>query len=468
MGKITGFLEYARKTSQEIKPLERIKNYKEFHIPISSEEQQTQAARCMDCGVPFCQSGLMIGGMTSGCPLHNLIPEWNDLVYTNNWQLALKRLFVTNRFPEFTSRVCPAPCEAACTCSLTNSSVSVKENEYAIIEKAYENNYIEAKEPPIRTGKTVAVVGSGPAGLATAEWLNKRGHNVTVFERSDRLGGLLMYGIPNMKLEKWTIDRRVKVMQKEGVKFVTNCNIGIDKTASELEENFDAVVLCCGASKARDITANGRDAKGIYYAVDYLSGVTKSLLDSELTDGKAIDTKDKNVIVIGGGDTGNDCVGSAIRQGCKSVLQLEMMPKPPTERTSDNAWPQWPRTLKTDYGQQESIAVFGKDPREYQTTVSEYLKDDNGNLTGVVISKLTVQKDNRTGRTTMIPTGHTFTVDADYVFLAAGFVGCEKYIAEAFDVNCDARGNIDTTKYKTSKSKVFSAGDMRRGQSLVV
>ncbi len=467
MGKITGFLDYARLTSKTIAPLDRISNFDEFHIAISKEEQMQQASRCMDCGVPFCQNGSIIAGMTSGCPLNNLIPEWNDLIYKGNYELAYRRLSATNRFPEFTSRACPAPCEAACTCGLTSGdSVTVRENEYAIIEEAYAKGYIKAMPPKVRSGKTVAIVGSGPAGLATAEWLNRRGHLVTVYERSDRVGGLLMYGIPNMKIEKWTIDRRINIMKEEGIEFVTNCDIGKDISGDELAQKYDAVVLCCGASKARDIQVAGREAKGIYFAVDYLKSVTKSLLDSNLEDGKAINTKDKKVLVIGGGDTGNDCVGVAIRQGCKEVVQLEMMPKLPIHRTKENAWPQWPLVLKTDYGQVEAIAKFGNDPRIFQTTVQEFTKDANGNVTGAIISKLSPIVSN--GKVMMQPSGETFEVEADAVFIAAGFIGSEQYTIDTFGVAVDNRGNVKDTNFNTNVNNIFVAGDMRRGQSLIV
>ena len=469
MGKPTGFMEIDRQTSREIAPEERIKNFNEFHIPLHCDEQQAQGARCMDCGVPFCQSGMMIGGMASGCPLNNLIPEWNDLVYQGRWDLAAKRLIATNRYPEFTSRVCPALCEAACTCGMaTGSPVAVKENERAIVEYGYESGAIHAVPPPARTGKRVAVVGTGPSGLSVADLLNKRGHKVTMYERANRVGGLLMYGIPNMKLEKWVIDRRVKILEEEGIEFITNADVGRDVPAEELKENYDAVVLCCGAKKPRDIGVPGRDAEGIYFAVDYLTSVTKSLLDSGFADGKAINAAGKNVLVIGGGDTGNDCQGTALRQGCTDLMALEMMPQPPVERTAANPWPEWPRVLKVDYGQTECIAKFGKDPRVYQTTVKEFLKDEAGNLTGAVISCLKPERDPETGRTSMVPTGKEFTYDCQLAFIAAGFTGCENYTADAFGVELTARGNVADHSFKTNVDKVFVCGDMRRGQSLVV
>ena len=471
MGKPTGFMEYERETAKAESPLERIKHFNEFHTPLSKEKQRQQAARCMACGVPFCQAGMMIGGMASGCPLQNLVPEWNDLLYNGCYEQAYARLMKTHCFPEFTSRVCPALCEKACTCNLNGEPVSTKENERTIIENAFATGLVKANPPKVRTGKTVAVVGSGPSGLATAMQLNKRGHKVTVFERNDRIGGLLRYGIPNMKLEKQVIDRRVKLMEEEGIEFVTNANIGVDITAEELLQKYDRVVLCCGASNPRDINAPGRDAKGIYFAVDFLKATTKSLLDSNFADHKYIECKGKTVMVIGGGDTGNDCVGTSIRLGAKNVIQLEMMPKAPDERAANNPWPQWPRVCKTDYGQEEAIAKFGHDPRIYTTTVSEFIKNKNGELVQAKLVKLQSKKDEKSGRMMMVPVeGSEEVVDVDIVLIAAGFLGSQKYVTDAFKVNINGRTNVDTVpgKYQTSVPNVFTAGDMHRGQSLVV
>ena len=471
MGKPTGFLDYERETAKVLPPKERIQNFNEFRIPLNKEKQKLQGARCMACGVPFCQSGMMIGGMASGCPLHNLVPETNDLVYTGNWKQAFLRLNKTHSFPEFTSRVCPALCEAACTCNLNGDPVSTKENEKAIIETAYAEGWVKPQIPPVRTGKTIAVIGSGPSGLAAANQLNKRGHSVTVFERNDRIGGLLRYGIPNMKLEKKVIDRRLKLMEEEGVKFVTNINVGVDITAEQLLKDYDRVLLCCGASHPRDIKVPGRDAKGIYFAVDFLKQVTKSLLDTDFAKFPYELAKGKNVLVIGGGDTGNDCVGTSIRLGAKSVTQLEMMPQPPAARTPSNPWPEWPRVCKTDYGQQEAIALWGHDPRVYQTTVKEFVKDKNGNLCKVVLVKLESKKDEKTGRMMMAEVaGSEYTVNAELVLIAAGFLGSEDYVTKAFGVEVNERTNVKTApgEYKTNVPNIFTAGDMHRGQSLVV
>ena len=478
MGKPTGFIDYDRKVASAIEPKVRIKNFNEFHIPLSLEEQKKQGARCMECGVPFCQSGMTIKGMTSGCPLNNLIPEWNDLIFRGNFEQAYLRLHKTSNFPEFTCRVCPGLCEKACTCGLNGDAVATKENEMAIIEYAYEHGLADPKPPRVRTDKKIAVIGSGPAGMAAADQLNSRGHNVTVYERNDKVGGLLRYGIPNMKLEKQIIDRKVEVMSAEGIKFVTSTDVGKDKKAKEILEGYDAVVLACGASNPRDISAPGRDAKGIYFAVDFLTSTTKNLWKDATrkaadkpSGADFISANGKDVIVIGGGDTGNDCVGTCIRHGCKSITQLEMMPQAPLTRAESNPWPQWPLVCKTDYGQEEAIAVFGHDPRVYTTTVKEFKKDKQGNLSSVVLIKLESKLDEKSGRKMMVPVeGTEREVPCQLVLIAAGFLGSQAYVTDAFGVKVDARTNVATENgsFKTNNAKVFAAGDMHTGQSLVV
>ncbi|MBQ1546116.1 MAG: glutamate synthase subunit beta [Clostridia bacterium] len=471
MGKATGFMEFDRVGNTTVSPENRITNYNEFHAPLNMEQRREQAARCMNCGVPFCQSAMKLGGMVSGCPLHNLIPEWNDELYNGHFEHALNRLLKTNCFPEFTGRVCPALCEAACTCGLNDSPVTVHDNELAVIEYGFVNGYIKPAPPAVRTGKKVAVIGSGPSGLACAEMLNKRGHSVTVFEREDRPGGLLMYGIPNMKLDKSVVMRRVHLMEKEGVEFRLGCNIGADIPAENIMNDYDAVVLCCGASNPRNLNIEGRELSGVHFAVDFLKSTTKALLNNEYDSGNYISAKDKNVLVVGGGDTGNDCVGTCMRHGCKSIVQLEMMPKLPDTRTPENAWPQWPRVCKTDYGQEEAAAVFGHDPRVYQTTIKRLIGDENGNLKAAELVKLEPKKDEQSGRTVMTAVeGSEYTVDADLLLIAAGFLGSENYVTESFGVQTDARSNVLAVEgeHKTSRAKVFTAGDMHRGQSLVV
>ena len=465
MGKPTGFLEFARQENRWKEPLERIQNFEEFKLPLPAAQRTAQAARCMNCGVPFCQCGENFGGMFSGCPLHNMIPEWNDEIYNGNWRQALNRLLKTSNFPEFTGRVCPALCEAACTCGMNGPSVTVHDNELAIVEEGWKQGWITPRAIPVRSGKQVAVIGSGPSGLAVADQLNHRGHNVTVFEREDAPGGLLMYGIPNMKLDKKVVARRIRLMEEEGVTFRTQCDVGGDVDAQEILNQFDAVVLCCGSKTPRDLSVPGRDAEGIHFAVDYLTAATKKVVGK--TADFAITAKDKDVIIVGGGDTGNDCVGTAIRQGCRSVIQLEMMGCPPEERQPNNPWPQWPRVKKTDYGQQEAIAVFGSDPRIYKTTIQEIKADDQGNVTSVVTVGL--ESKQMDGRFVMAPVeGTQEERPCSLLLIAAGFVGCQSYVAEAFGLPRDKRGSIVTSDYRTENPKIFAAGDCRRGQSLVV
>lgn len=471
MGKPTGFMEFARINNKALAPLERIGNFKEFHPPLSLEERQTQGARCMNCGVPYCQSGVIINRMATGCPLHNLIPEWNDEIFNKNWQHALARLLKTNNFPEFTGRVCPALCEAACTCGLNDEPVTVKENELAIIEHGFAMGWVTPKAPRAKSGKKVAVIGSGPAGLACADQLNHRGHEVTVFERDDRAGGLLMYGIPNMKLEKDIVTRRIDLMTQEGVIFRTNCDIGHNIEPADILAEYDAVVLCCGAKEPKELVCENRETNDVYFAVEYLTAATKNLLGDKLPADAYITAKNKNVIIVGGGDTGNDCIATAIRQGAKSVVQLERWPQPPTSRTDDNAWPQWPRILKTDYGQEEAIASFGKDPRLFQTTVKRLICDENNRLTSAEIVHLEPYTDpvSNTHDMREIP-GSEEIIPCEMILIAAGFKGANSYVVNAFSLEMTAAHTVQTNpdSYQSTNPKVFAAGDMRRGQSLVV
>lgn len=470
MGKVTGFIEYKRSLPVMRAPVERIKDWREFHQHTPEESLREQGARCMDCGVPFCHTGKIIEGMASGCPINNLIPEWNELVYRGRWREALQRLLLTNNFPEFTGRVCPAPCEGSCVLGINDSPVTIKSIEEAIIEKAFEEGWMISQPPSFRTGKKIAIIGSGPAGLACADELNKAGHTVTVFERADRIGGLLMYGIPNMKLDKAIVQRRVDLMEQEGVEFVTNANVGRDVGVEKLREDYGAVVLCCGATKARDLPIEGRHLRGIYFAMDFLHANTKSLLDSNHADNNFINVKDKDVIVIGGGDTGTDCVATSLRHGCKSLVQFEIMQKPPDERAADNPWPQFPKVYKMDYGQEEAADVFGKDPREYSIMSKRFIDDGDGNLTGVETVNVEWGKDEN-GQT--IPkeiNGTEKFWKAQNVFLALGYVGPEKEgLLERLGVRLNERGNVAVDENKmTNIEGVFAAGDVERGQSLVV
>ena len=557
MGKVTGFLDYAREDNKDVPVEERIKNFKEFHIPLTEEERRKQGARCMNCGVPFCQSGMKLAGMFTGCPLHNLCPEWNDEVYNGHVAHALSRLLKTNNFPEFTGRVCPALCEKACVEGLDDAPVTTHDNELYIIEKAFQEGYMQPRIPEVRSGKRVAVVGAGPAGLAVADQLNHRGHSVTVFERSDEIGGLLMYGIPNMKLDKSVIRRRRALMEAEGVVFRTGVDVGRETstaaaagggvreksadasravtnasaealatgkgsavTAAAILRDYDAVVLACGAKQARGLNVPSiEQAHGIHYAVDYLTSQTKALHEQGEHAFGIINAKGKHVVIVGGGDTGNDCCGTAIRQGAKSVTQIEMMPEPPVERAASNPWPEWPKVLKVDYGQQEAIRVFGHDPRVYETTIKAIETKKDGSIKAVITSKVKFEN-----RQMVLVEGTEQKLPCDLLIIAAGFTGCESYVADAFGVALTERhvvkteaehyhtesavkptaaeqtaaaaatgskvgeksGAASATAARTTASagsaakadaspktaanaaKIFTAGDMHRGQSLVV
>ena len=459
MGKATGFLELDRQVESYREVDIRINDYDEIFSGTHNLDQlQEQGSRCMDCGVPFCQS-------STGCPIDNLIPEWNDLVYNNEWQEALERLEKTNNFPEFTGRVCPAPCEGSCVLGLNNPAVTIKNIELAIVDKGFEEGWIKPKLIESRTDKKVAVVGSGPAGLAAADELNQMGHSVMVYERSDRIGGLLMYGIPNMKLGKDVVDRRVDLLMQEGVEFMTNTDVGKDISTDELQNNFDAVVFTTGATKARDLPAENRNAKGIYPAMDYLTSNTKSLLDNGIADESQLSAKGKNVIVIGGGDTGTDCIGTSLRQGAKSIINFELMSQPPEHRSDTNPWPEWPVIFRVDYGHEESNKVFGNDPRRYQLLTKAFLKDSNGDVKGIK----TINVDFVDGKLTEID-GTEKTWDAELVLLSMGFLSPEHYLSDDANIELDERGNYQSKhgEFNTSRKGVFSAGDCRRGQSLVV
>ncbi|HYH02873.1 MAG TPA: glutamate synthase subunit beta [Bacillota bacterium] len=469
MGKPTGFMEYQRELPGDRAPVERMRDWNEFHLHFSPQQQQTQGARCMDCGVPFCHSGMLLNGMASGCPLHNLIPEWNDLVFRGFWREAVQRLLRTNNFPEFTGRVCPAPCEGACTLGIHEPPVTIKSNECAIIDRAFAEGWIRPQLPGRRTGKRVAVIGSGPAGLACAAQLNKARHAVTVFERADRIGGLLMYGIPNMKLDKSIVQRRVDLMAQEGVTFLANTEVGRDYPAERLLTEYDAVVLCGGATKPRNLPVEGRQLAGVHFAMEFLKANTKSLLDSLHQDGQFIDAKGKDVVVIGGGDTGTDCVGTALRHGCKSVVQFEIVPQAPETRTAQNPWPQWPKIHRVDYGQEEVAAVSGNDPRVYCISTVKMVGDADGRVKEVHTVDVRWEPDT-TGRYVPrnIP-GTERVWPAQLVLLALGFEGPEGALLQQLGIEQDSRSNVKTgANYATSKPGIFAAGDMRRGQSLVV
>ncbi len=468
MGKPTGFLDYLRELPLDRQALERIKDWNEFHQALDDRKLQDQAARCMDCGTPFCHTGVLLKGMASGCPINNLIPEWNDLVYRGLWQEALERLHRTNNFPEFTGRVCPAPCEGACNAGLVAAPVTIKEIERTIADRGWEENWIQPQPPTNRTGKKVAVVGSGPAGLSAAAQLNRAGHAVTVYERADRIGGLLMYGIPNMKLDKRHVQRRVDLLAEEGVTFVTNTEVGRELPAKRLLTDFDAVVLCTGATQPRDLPVEGRQLPGVHFAMEFLTANTRHVVQSR-RNGDYISAAGKDVIVVGGGDTGTDCVGTSIRQGCRSVTQIEILPRPPEQRQPDNPWPEWPKILRTDYGQEEAAALFGQDPRVYLTTVKA-LRGDQAGVKEVVTVRIEWKRDDKGRFVPQEVPGTEETRPAQLVLLAMGFLGPEQPLLDQLKVERDPRTNVkaDHGRYTTNLKGVFAAGDCRRGQSLVV
>ena len=469
MGKATGFMDYPREKPNERNPLTRLSDWREYSTSFTDEKLSRQGARCMDCATPFCHVGMELNRVTTGCPINNLIPEWNDLVYRGRWKEALERLIKTNNFPEFTGRVCPAPCEGSCTVAINDPAVAIKSIERSIIDKGFENGWITPRIPESRTGKKIAIIGSGPAGLASADQLNQAGHSVTVYERSDRAGGLLTYGIPNMKLEKDVVARRITLLNHEGIDFVLNTEVGKDITKEELQNQYDAVILCTGAQKQRELDIEGREAKGIHLAMDYLTTSTKSLLDSNFEDGKFLNTKGKDVIVIGGGDTGADCVATALRQGCNSVVQFGKHPILPTSRTSDNMWPAYPNVFSLEYAYEEAEAKFGSDPREYSIQTKKIVADEQGNVKELH----TIQMEKIKGEDGIylfkeIP-GTEKVWPAQFVFIAIGFEGTEQPLLTQFGVDT-VNQKIDAVygEYRTNVEGVFAAGDARRGQSLIV
>jgi glutamate synthase (NADPH/NADH) small chain len=469
MGKATGFIEYEREVPQDRDPLSRLQDWEEHYLPFPEEKLRKQGARCMDCGTPFCHTGIELNGMASGCPLYNLIPEWNDLVYRGRWKEALDRLLRTNNFPEFTGRVCPAPCEGSCTVAIHDPAVAIKSIEQAIIDKGFAEGWIVPRPPKTRTGKKVAVVGSGPAGLACADQLNKAGHLVTVFERADRVGGLLTYGIPNMKLDKKLVERRVNLLEAEGITFITNTEIGKDVTLKQLQEEFDAIVLCAGAQKHRDLPVEGRELKGIHFAMEYLTLATKSLLDSNFRDGKFISAEGKDVIVIGGGDTGADCIATALRQKCRSLVQFGKHPRLPDERSADNPWPEYPYIFSLDYAYKEAIAKFGRDPREYGIMTKKIVGDENGHVKELHTVQIEKMRDEN-GKISFREIPGTEKVwPAQLVLIAIGFAGTEETLLDHFGLeHVNLKVKAEYGKYTTNIEGVFAAGDMRRGQSLIV
>ena len=474
MGKPTGFKEFVRQTPSERDPLLRILDWNEFHEHMPVEDLQEQGARCMDCGVPFCHTGGIMANMAAGCPVNNLIPEWNDLVYHGRWREALDRLHKTNNFPEFTGRVCPAPCEGSCVLSIHEPAVTIKNIECSIIDKGFEEGWVTAEPPASRSGLKVAIVGSGPAGLACAAELNKLGHTVTVYERDDRIGGLLMYGIPNMKLDKTIVERRVQLLREEGVEFITNTAIGKDISADQLRKDNDAVVLCIGSTRPRDLPIPGRELKGVHFAMDFLRPNTRSLLSSAHSDGNYLSAKDKNVVVIGGGDTGTDCLGTSLRHECKSLVNFEIVEKPGSERSSNNPWPQWPRIFRVDYGHAEATSKFGSDPREFCVQTVEFIGDDDGNVKAVKACEVDWQKVTEGGPPFSPIPGTEKEYPADLVLLALGFLGPEPTAGQQLGIEIrEGRGGMswydaEYGEYKTNTEGVFAAGDCRRGQSLVV
>ncbi len=470
MGKTTGFLEFGRENLTYRHPAERVKDWDEFLVPMSEEGLKVQGARCMDCGIPFCHTGGPPAASAAGCPINNLIPEWNDLIYRNHWRKALDHLHKTNNFPEFTGRVCPAPCEGACVLGINDDPVTIKTIECAIVDRGFHEGWIVPEPPEKRTGKKVAVIGSGPSGLACAAQLNRAGHLVTVYERADRIGGLLMYGIPNMKLDKEKIvNRRRNLMEAEGITFVTNTEIGTDLSAKQVLNENDALVLCIGATKGRDLLIEGRELDGVHFAMDFLHANTKSLLDSRHQDGQYISAKEKHVIVIGGGDTGTDCVGTSMRHGCRSLIQFEIMARPPDERSPKNPWPQWPVLYNLDYGQAEAKERFGDDPRNYLISTSKFVGDENGRLKELHTVEVEWIKTNNGSPFRPVP-GTEKVWPADLVLLAMGFWGPEDSILEELNVARDPGSNAKAEygEFTTDVEGVFAAGDVRRGQSLVV